>query len=259
MSEKDTKEFRFGNNRFGGRYSPGEFEFNLADDLSREEFEEMFKERIESLYKFGREFMPFDDEETDSKKEKLKPLSIRVKAHTKEFFKNNSILSAREVLELYENYNHGSEAFINSLLKDEKDLEKELSEIQEKLHNARLFKDKLNNINLEDDKKDDEEIISSLKEEYEDSDVKVIFDDAGDDIIADIQLYNTQKVVLNDDYLEIIAVNDIIPVIYYFSSEVAEDDLIKTLSEVKSYCLENEIEFVEDEESSDETECDGEE
>ncbi|MBR5954595.1 MAG: hypothetical protein IK021_04165 [Methanobrevibacter sp.] len=259
MSEKDTKEFRFGNNRFGGRYSPGEFEFNLADDLSREEFEEMFKERIESLYKFGREFMPFDDEETDSKKEKLKPLSIRVKAHTKEFFKNNSILSAREVLELYENYNHGSEAFINSLLKDEKDLEKELSEIQEKLHNARLFKDKLNNINLEDDKKDDEEIISSLKEEYEDSDVKVIFDDAGDDIIADIQLYNTQKVVLNDDYLEIIAVNDIIPVIYYFSSEVAEDDLIKTLSEVKSYCLENEIEFVEDEESSDETEGDGEE
>ena len=259
MSEKDTKEFRFGNNRFGGRYSPGEFEFNLADDLSREEFEEMFKERIESLYKFGREFMPFDDEETDSKKEKLKPLSIRVKAHTKEFFKNNSILSAREVLELYENYNHGSEAFINSLLKDEKDLEKELSEIQEKLHNARLFKDKLNNINLEDDKKDDEEIISSLKEEYEDSDVKVIFDDAGDDIIADIQLYNTQKVVLNDDYLEIIAVNYIIPVIYYFSSEVAEDDLIKALSEVKSYCLENEIEFVEDEESSDETEGDGEE
>lgn len=259
MSEKDTKEFRFGNNRFGGRYSPGEFEFNLADDLSREEFEEMFKERIESLYKFGREFMPFDDEETDSKKEKLKPLSIRVKAHTKEFFKNNSILSAREVLELYENYNHGSEAFINSLLKDEKDLEKELSEIQEKLHNARLFKDKLNNINLEDDKKDDEEIISSLKEEYEDSDVKVIFDDAGDDIIADIQLYNTQKVVLNDDYLEIIALNDIIPVIYYFSSEVAEDDLIKALSEVKSYCLENEIEFVEDEESSDETEGDGEE
>ena len=259
MSEKDTKEFRFGNNRFGGRYSPGEFEFNLADDLSREEFEEMFKERIESLYKFGREFMPFDDEETDSKKEKLKPLSIRVKAHTKEFFKNNSILSAREVLELYENYNHGSEAFINSLLKDEKDLEKELSEIQEKLHNARLFKDKLNNINLEDDKKDDEEIISSLKEEYEDSDIKVIFDDAGDDIIGDVQLYNTQKVVLNDDYLEIIAVNDIIPVIYYFSSEVAEDDLIKALSEVKSYCLENEIEFVEDEESSDETEGDGEE
>jgi hypothetical protein len=253
MSEKDTKEFRFGNNRFGGRYSPGEFEFNLADDLSREEFEDMFKERIESLYKFGREFIPFDEEDVNSKKEKLKPLSIRVKEHTKEFFKNNSILSAREVLELYENYNHGSEAFINSLLKDEKDLEQELAEIQEKLHNARLFKDKLNNINLEDDSVDDEEIISSLKEEYEDSQVKVIFDDAGDDIIGDIQLYNTQKVVFNDNYMEIIAVNDIIPVIYYFASELAEDDLIKVLSEVKSYCTDNTIEFEHGEEASDDS------
>lgn len=254
MSEKDTKEFRFGNEKFGGRYTPGEFELNLPDELSREEFEEMFSERIQSLYKLGREFIPFDEEDIDSKKEKLKPLSIRVKAHTKEFFKNNSILSAREVLELYENYNHGSEAFINSLLKDEKDLEKELSEIQEKLHNAKLFKDKLNNLDLEDESVNDEENISSLKEEYEDSEVKVIFDEAGDDVIGDIQLYNTQKVVLNDNYLEIIAVNDIIPVIYYFSSELAEDDLIKVLSEVKSYCSDSDIEFDGGKDPSDETE-----
>ena len=259
MSEKDTTEFRFGNDTIGGKYTPGELELNLPDELSYGEFEEMFKKRIESLYKLGREFIPFDEEEINSKKEKLKPLSIRVKSHTKEFFKNYSILTAREVLELYENFNHGSEAFINSLLKDEKDLEQELSEIQEKLHNARLFKDKLNKMNMKNKSVNDGANILSLKEEYEDSDIKVIFDDAGDDIIGDVQLYNTQKVVLNDDYLEIIAVNDIIPVIYYFSSEVAEDDLIKALSEVKSYCLENEIEFVEDEESSDETEGDGEE
>ena len=253
MSEKDTKEFRFGTKKFGGRYMPGEIELNLPDELPYDEFEEMFKERIESLYKLGREFIPFDEEDVESKKEKLKPLSIRVKAHTKEFFKNNSILSAREVLELYENYNHGSEAFINSLLKDEKDLEQELSEIQEKLHNARLFKDKLNNLDLENESVNDEENISSLKEEYEDSDVKVIFDDASDDVIGDIQLYNTQKLVLNDNYLEIIAVNDIIPVIYYFSGELAEDDLIKVLSEVKSYCSDNDIEFDDGEDTSENT------
>ena len=80
-----------------------------------------------------------------------------------------------------------------------------------------------------------------------------IVDDAGDDIIGDIQLYNTQKVVLNDNYMEIIAVNDIIPVIYYFASELAEDDLIKVLSEVKSYCTDNTIEFEHGEEASDDS------
>ena len=33
MSEKDTKEFRFGNEKFGGRYMPGELEINLPDEL----------------------------------------------------------------------------------------------------------------------------------------------------------------------------------------------------------------------------------
>lgn len=258
MSEKDTKEFRFGNEKFGGRYMPGELEINLPDELPYDEFEEMFKERIESLYKLGREFIPFDEEDIESKKEKLKPLSIRVKAHTKEFFKNNSILSAREVLELYENYNHGSEAFINSLLKDEKDLEQELSQIQEKLHNAKLFKEKLSNLNLEDSITD-EENISSLKEEYGGSDVKVMSDGAGDDIISDIELYNTKKVVFNANYLEIIAANDVIPVIYYFTYELSEADLIKVLSDVKSYCSDNTIEFDDGEDSSDSSEESGEE
>lgn len=257
MSEKDTKEFRFGNDKFGGRYSPGELQLNLPEELSYDEFEEMFKERIGSLYKLGREIIPFEEVDVDSKKEKLKPLSIRVKAHTKEFFKNNSILSAREVLELYENYNHGSEAFINSLLKDEKDLEQELSEIQERLHNARLFKDKLNNMDF-NNSVNDEEFISSLKEEYENSEVKVISEGDSDEVISDIQLYNTQKIVLNDNYFEIIAVNDVIPVIYYFASELAEDDLIKVLSDVKSYCSNNTIEFVDADESSDD-EADGDE
>ena len=49
MSEKDTKEFRFGNKKFGGRYMPGELKINLPDELPYDEFEEMFKERIEFI------------------------------------------------------------------------------------------------------------------------------------------------------------------------------------------------------------------
>ena len=245
MDDKDTKEFRFGNEKFGGSYRPGDFELKFPDELSRDEFEEMFRERIESLHKLGREFMPFDDEETKSKREKLKPLSIRVKAHTKEFFKNNSILSAREVLELYENFNNGSEAFINSLLEDEKNLEQELSEIQEKLHNAKLFKDKLNNLNVKVNKKSDEEIISSLSEEFEGSQIKEII--KTEDLISDIELYNTQKVILNDcETIQIVAVNDVIPVVYYFSYTMSEEDTVKILAEIKKYCKDKEIEFVED-------------
>ena len=253
MSEKDTKEFRFGNKTFGGRIKPGELELNFPDELSSKEFENMFMKRLESLQKIGREFIPFD-EEPSSKKEKLKPLSIRVKAHTKEFYKNSSILSAREVLELYENYNHGSEAFIKSLLKDEKNLEHKLAEIQEKLHNAELFKDKLNNLNLENDSITDDEMIASLEEKYEDSQVKVLFEDSANKILDDIQLYNTQKVVLNDTHLEIVAANDTIPVVYYFSSELPEDNLIKTLSEIKSYSTDNDIEFADGDEAKDEVE-----
>lgn len=245
MTDRNSKEFRFGNEKFGGSYRPGDFELKFPDELSRDEFEEMFRERIESLHKLGREFMPFDDEETKSKREKLKPLSIRVKAHTKEFFKNNSILSAREVLELYENFNNGSEAFINSLLEDEKNLEQELSEIQEKLHNAKLFKDKLNNLNVKVNKKSDEEIISSLSEEFEGSQIKEII--KTEDLISDIELYNTQKVILNDcETIQIVAVNDVIPVVYYFSYTMSEEDTVKILAEIKKYCNEKEIEFVED-------------
>ena len=245
MTDKNTKEFRFGNEKFGGRYRPGDLELNLPDELPYDEFEDMFRERIESLHKIGRELMPFDDEEVKTKREKLKPLSIRVKSHTKEFFKKYSILSAREVLELYENYNKGSEAFINSLLEDEKNLEQELAEIQEKLHNAKLFKEKLNNLNIKENKKSDDELVSSLSEEFEGSEIKKITQT--EDIISDIELYNTQKLELNDcETIKIVALNDKIPVVYYFSFMMSEEDTVKILAELKKYCQDNEIEFLED-------------
>lgn len=252
MTDKNPKEFRFGNEKFGGSFRPGEFELKFPDELPREEFEEMFRERLESLHKIGREFMPFDDNEIKVKKEKLRPLSIRVKAHTKEFFKNSSILSAREVLELYENFNNGSEAFINSLLKDEEDLKQQLSEIQEKLHNAQLFKDKLNDLDLEKSEMTDEDIISSLNEKYDTSEVKIVI--SSDDILDDIALYNTQSVVMPEaNYLVINAVNDITPVVYYFPKDFAEDAIVGILANISKYCDEQKIEysFFEEEQEED--------
>ena len=79
-------------------------------------------------------------------KERLQPLSVRVKPHTKKFLKEESILSAREILEIYEDYNNGSEDYINSLKRDELLLKEELSEIELKLQNAKEFTEKLNDI-----------------------------------------------------------------------------------------------------------------
>lgn len=253
MTDKNPKEFRFGNEKFGGSFRPGEFELKFPEELPREEFEEMFRERLESLHKIGREFIPFDEKEIKSKKEKLKPLSIRVRAHTKEFFKNSSILSAREVLELYENFNNGSEAFINSLLKDEEELKQQLSEIQEKLHNAQLFKDKLNDLDLEKSEKTDDDIISSLNEKYDESDVKIVI--SSDDILDDIALYNTKSVVMPEaNYLEINAANGIIPVVYYFPKDLGEDAIVGVLANISKYCDEQKIEYSFFEEKSDDGE-----
>ena len=77
--------------------------------------------------------------------------------------------------------------------------------------------------------------------------------------LSDIELYNTKKVVFNANYLEIIAANDVIPVIYYFTYELSEADLIKVLSDVKSYCSDNTIEFDDGEDSFDSSEESGEE
>ena len=32
----NSKKFVFGNERFGGSFAPGEFEFNFSEDMSRE-------------------------------------------------------------------------------------------------------------------------------------------------------------------------------------------------------------------------------
>jgi hypothetical protein len=246
----DHKKFVFGNERFGRSYTPGEFEFNFPEDMTREEFEEMFAKKINSLHRRGNDFaQEFFDIDVKSKKEKLKPLSIRVKAHTKEFYRNNSILSPRDVLEMYENFNNGSEAFINSLKEDEKNLEKELKEVQEKLHNAKLFKEKLSEMEPEKDILTDEDKILKLKQVYKDSQVKVIGNEtplgkAKSCIVRDIQIYNTLIIrVFANEFLTIGVYTNATPVVYYFKNEYSDGDIDEILDHVEEYCKDNEIEF----------------
>lgn len=253
---ENPRKFVFGNERFGGSYTPGEFEINFPEDMSREEFERMFTRRMNALHRRGNDFAEeFFDFDKKSKKEKLKPLSIRVKPHTKEFFKNHSILSPRDVLEMYENFNNGSEAFINSLIEDEKNLQEELKDVQEKLHNAKLFKEKLGEMGSEINVLTDEDKILKLKQIYKNSEIKIIGNEisqgkAQNDIIKDIQIYNTLIIrIFNKEFLTIGVYTNAIPVVYYFKNEYSRDDISDIISNIKDYCDENEIEFNENEKS----------
>ncbi|MBQ2666779.1 hypothetical protein [Methanobrevibacter sp.] len=255
-NQKRTKKFEFGNERFGGSYTPGDFEINFPEDMSREEFGRLFHERMLALHKKYDD--NFDEEifHHKPKKEKLKPLSIRVKPHTKEFFKNHSILSPRDVLEMYEEFNNGSEAFINSLIEEEKQLEQELIEIQEKLHNAKLFKEKLVEIEPEGEVSTDEDKLARLQNIYNNTLIKSIgnetpIEKAKQDIVKDIQIYNTLDVSFNDNEFLIITVyTNAQPIAYYFKNECSDEDISEIISHVEEYCSENEIDFRKTEKSN---------
>lgn len=249
-NQKRTRKFEFGNERFGGSYTPGDFEFNFPNDMSREEFERMFSRRMNALHKRGNDFAEeFFEGASKARKENLKPLSIRVKPHTKDFFKNNSILSPREVLEMYENFNNGSEAFINSLIEDEKQLEKELAEVQEKLHNAKLFKEKLGEMEPEIDVMTDEDKLAKLHAIYEKTNVKSIGNETSperaiNEIIRMIQIYNTQDVsVWGNDYLLLTVYTNAQPVLFYFKNEYNNEDIGEIINHVNKYCGDNNIGF----------------
>ena len=223
-NQKRTRKFIFGNDKFGGSYTPGEFEINFPEDMTREDFERIFNERMNSLYKRGHDLK-------------------------EEFFKDHSILSPREVLEMYEEFNNGSEAFINSLLEEEKELENELAEIQEKLHNAKLFKEKLGEMKPDNGVLTDQDKLLKLKQKYERSEVKTIGNEtstakAKNDIIKDIQIYNTQIIrVYDEQVLSIGVYTNAEPVVYYFKNEYSKDEIDEILSHIEEHCKENEIEF----------------
>ena len=244
----NPRKFVFGNERFGGSYTPGEFEFNFPEDMTREEFENIFARKMSALHKRGNDFAEeiFDSK---SRKENLKPLSIRVKQHTKDFFKNNSILSPRDVLEMYENFNNGSEAFINSLLEEEKNLERELEEVQEKLHNAKLFKEKLTEIVPDNDILTDEGKLAKLQDHYPMTEIKTVglespIGKVKSDIIRDIQIYNTLDVSIYDnDYLILTVYTNAQPILYYFKNEYSKEDILELTTQIEEFCNEKQIGF----------------
>ena len=145
--DQKSNNYEFDNSGFKAKdYKDGE-EFDIWD------LEQIFKDRVEILQDLNNEFWDaYEESKTtasgrkDDKKERLQPLSVRVRPHTKKFLKEESILSAREILEIYEDYNNGSEDYINSLKRDELLLKEELSEIELKLQNAKEFTEKLNDI-----------------------------------------------------------------------------------------------------------------
>ena len=128
-------------------------DYEDADEFDIWDLEQIFKDRVKILQDLNTEFWDaYEESKTEAsgrkggEKERLQPLSVRVKPHTKKFLKEESILSAREILEIYEDFNNGSEDYINSLKRDEMQLKEELSEIETKLQNAKELTEKLNDI-----------------------------------------------------------------------------------------------------------------
>ena len=124
-------------------------DYEDADEFDIWDLEQIFKDRVKILQDLNTEFWDaYEESKTEAsgrkggEKERLQPLSVRVKPHTKKFLKEESILSAREILEIYEDFNNGSEDYINSLKRDEMQLKEELSEIETIIKSIGLYKEK---------------------------------------------------------------------------------------------------------------------
>ena len=151
-----SNNYEFDNSGFKSKDYEDAEEFNIWD------LEQIFKDRVKILQDLNTEFWDaYEESKTTAsgrksgEKERLQPLSVRVKPHTKKFLKEESVLSPREILEIYEDYNNGSEEYINSLKRDEMLLKEELAEIELKLQNAKEFTEKLNTIKEAKEKKNE--------------------------------------------------------------------------------------------------------
>ena len=149
---RKTNNYEFDNSGFKAK------DYDDAEEFEIWDLEQIFKDRVKILQDLNNEFWEaYEGSKTEAsgrrkdKKERLEPLSVRVKPHTKKFLKEDSILSAREILEIYEECYNGSDDYIKSLKRDEIQLKEELSEIEEKLKNAQEFTEKLNEIKIQKD------------------------------------------------------------------------------------------------------------
>ena len=95
---------------------------------------------------------------------------------------------------------------------------------------------------------DDDKLVK-LHNKYINSEIKVIGNEisvgkAKNDIIKDIQIYNTLIIrVYDNEVLSIGVFTNAQPVVYYFKNEYAEDDIEETLNHVEEYCGEHDITF----------------
>ena len=105
--------------------------------------EEMINERLKFMQRAQSQQHRHNHHNHGKSRKNLEPLSIRIKPHTKKFLKEESQLSAREILELYEGIIKGEDYYIQTLEENEKDLQKNLAKIQSKIEEAKYFKKNL--------------------------------------------------------------------------------------------------------------------
>ena len=130
-----------------------------------------------------------------------------------------------------------------------------MAEIQEKLRNAQLFKEKLVDIEPERDIPTDEDKLIKLQDKYQRTDIKSIGNEtsvqkAKNDIIQSIKIYNTLDVrVSGNEYLILTVYTNAQPVLFYFKNEYRDEDILEIVNAVDEYCSENKIAFRKSEES----------
>ena len=98
-NKQKSNNYEFDNSGFKSK------DYEDADEFDIWDLEQIFKDRVKILQDLNTEFWDaYEDSKTtasgrkSSEKERLQPLSVRVKPHTKKFLKEESILSAREIL-----------------------------------------------------------------------------------------------------------------------------------------------------------------
>jgi hypothetical protein len=95
----------------------------------------------------------------------------------------------------------------------------------------------------------DEDKILQLKRVYKDSQIKVIGNEtpigkAKNDIVADIQMYNTLIIrVFNSEFLTIGVYTNAQPVVYYFKNECSNEEVTDILNRIEEFCSDHDIEF----------------
>ena len=128
-------------------------------------------------------------------------------------------------------------------------LKHSLTDIQEKLHNAKLFREKLTELDPDSDRLTDEGKLAKLQNMYENTELisfgnETPINKVKSEIIKSIQIYNTLDVcVYGSEYMILTVYTNAQPVLYYFKNELSNEDISEIISNVEEYCDKNDIGF----------------